>query len=154
MKDSGTYLVPTITPSRRMLSLEDKSKLPYYIRDKVELIGDVPFENFRKCLKAGLKMAAGTDAGTNFNPHGELLFEMKVMESLGMPLMKVIKAATGNAAEALGVENQVGTLEAGKMADIILVKGNLSKDLNVLKDLSHVIINGRSFNFKKPLPTL
>jgi imidazolonepropionase-like amidohydrolase len=92
-------------------------------------------ENMRRFIKAGVKffMATDSEAFLNFQQEDPDANEMRYMVELGMTPMEAILAATRNGAEALGILDQVGTLEAGKLADVIIVPGNPLADLEVMK---------------------
>ncbi|RMD86093.1 MAG: amidohydrolase family protein, partial [Calditrichaeota bacterium] len=90
--------------------------------------------------KAGVKIAFGTDSGVS--PHGENAREFQYMVEAGMPPMKAIQAATLVAAQLLGVEDRLGTIEKGKIADVIAVDGNPLDDITVLQHVTFVMKEG------------
>ena len=144
MRVRGTFHVPTLLAlEQAVVRFED---LPEFMRTKVDKIRDLPYETFRRSHEAGVRVAAGTDGGSFFNPHGGLAGEVALMVRSGLSHMAAIKAATSGAAEALGIEQKVGTIEPGKVADIILVDGNPLKDLSALERISRVIGNGKLVN--------
>jgi imidazolonepropionase-like amidohydrolase len=100
-------------------------------------------KTFEKAYKRGVKIAFGTDAGVF--PHGENYREFIYMTEVGMPNLEAIQAATLNAALLLGVENTLGTLESGKIADIIAVSGNPDQDIKVMKDVIFVMKEGKVY---------
>jgi imidazolonepropionase-like amidohydrolase len=90
-------------------------------------------ESIRMAREAGVLIAAGTDAGTPFNLHGRNLNEIKLLVDYGgLAPMAAIEAGTRIAARVLGVENELGTVAAGKIADLVLVAGNPLEDIGVL----------------------
>jgi imidazolonepropionase-like amidohydrolase len=97
-------------------------------------------------VKAGVRIAMGTDAGTPFNPHGRNAQELRRMVEFGMTPMMAIEAATASAAALLGLEQEIGTIEAGKQADLILVNGDPLDDIALLeepKNVEYVIQGGK-----------
>ncbi|TMC77284.1 MAG: amidohydrolase family protein, partial [Chloroflexi bacterium] len=86
---------------------------------------------------------AGTDAGTPFNPHGDLALELAKMVEFGLPPMLALVAATSNAARLLRMDDQIGSVEQGKLADVILVDGNPLLDIGVMRRPSFVMKSGR-----------
>ncbi len=126
-KKHGTYYVPTITAGR---SVGDSAKMAGYYPDiitpKALAVGPLIQATFGRAYKAGVKIAFGTDAGVF--KHGKNWLEFTYMIEAGMPAMDVIKAATINAADLLGVKDQLGSIEAGKLADIVAVDGDPLKD--------------------------
>jgi imidazolonepropionase-like amidohydrolase len=93
-------------------------------------------------IAAGAKILAGTDAGALGVEHGDLWWELALLVEAGLPPLKAINAATGLAAEALGMGNQVGTLTSGKQADIIAVEGNPLEDIRCLRQVCKVFKGG------------
>ena len=97
--------------------------------------------NFQKAIEFGVKIAAGTDSGTNYTPHGILPKELELYVEFGMTAKQAILSATKVAAQLLGLEKEIGTLESGKEADLILVKGNPLKKITDLQNI-HLVIKG------------
>ena len=102
--------------------------------------------SLRRAHEMGVPIAMGTDAATPYNFHGENAMELEYMSQAGMSAMDCIVASTKNAARALGCENKVGTLEAGKLADLIVVNQNPLENLKSLadrKNIEHVMQGGK-----------
>ncbi|MBC6951888.1 amidohydrolase family protein, partial [candidate division KSB1 bacterium] len=120
MKQNSVYWVPTITAGK---SVADSAKIPGYyspiVVPKALSIGPMIQETFRRAYKAGVPIAFGTDAGV-FR-HGRNAMEFQYMVEAGMPPMAAIKSATYHTAKLLGKLDELGTLEAGKIADVIAV---------------------------------
>ena len=150
MKMFGTYYVPTIMAGKWV---EEKAKIdgffPEIVRPKAAQIGPLIHNTFSMAYSMGVKIAFGTDSGVS--AHGENAKEFVYMVEGGMPPMKAIQSATMEAAKLLKVENQLGSLESGKLADIIAVKGNPLKDISVLQQVAFVMKDGKVF---KDTPTL
>ncbi len=127
MKQKGTWYVPTIIAGR---FVADKAKEPGYfselVRPKAEAIGPQLQETFAKAYKAGVKIAFGTDSGVS--AHGDNWREFGYMIESGMPVLKALQSATKNAAQLLGEWDTLGSLDAGKHADIVAVPGNLAAE--------------------------
>ena len=142
MKERGTYYVPTISAGR---FVAEKAKIDGYfppiIRPKAAAIGPVIDETFADAYRAGVKIAFGTDCGVC--PHGSNGSEFVYMVEGGMPAMAAIQSATKTAAEVLGIEGQVGTLDAGKFADIVAVPGNPIDDISLMERVSFVMKGGK-----------
>ena len=141
MKQYGTYLVPTIIAGK---STADSAKIQGYysaiVTPKALATGPLIQATFAKAYKTGVKIAFGTDAG--FYAHGKNWKEFVYMNEAGMPVLECIKAATVNAADLLGVSATLGTIEKGKLADIIAVDGDPVKDVNVMEKVSFVMKDG------------
>jgi imidazolonepropionase-like amidohydrolase len=142
MIDRGTYIVPTLLPGHRIISNGQAGRVPPWITEKSLVSAERHRESFAAAVKSGLKIAAGTDAGTPFNPHGDLAAELKLMVDYGLRPADAIVAATRNAAENLGLLQDTGTIEVGKRADLILVDGDPVADISYLSRVSHVVSNG------------
>lgn len=143
-KKFGTYLVPTIIAGK---STADSAKIPGYYSDivtpKALVTGTKIQATFAKAYKAGVKIAFGTDAGVYM--HGKNYLEFAYMMEAGMPAMEAIKSATISAATLLGVENILGTIEKGKLADIIAVDGDPVKDILVMGKVVFVMKDGKIY---------
>ena len=144
MKEYGTYLVPTIIAGR---SAADSAKKPGYfppmVAKKALDIGPRIQNTFANAYKAGVKIAFGTDAGVY--AHGKNWIEFKYMTEAGMPILEAIKTATVNAADLLGASNQLGSIEAGKLADIIAVDGDPRQSVDVMGKVKFVMKDGKIY---------
>ena len=141
MKQYGTWLVSTITAGK---ATADSAKIPGYYTDivtpKALTTGSHIQATFAKAYKAGVKIAFGTDAGVY--QHGKNWLEFGYMIEAGMPPMEAIKAATIGAAELLGEKDKLGSIEVGKLADIIAVDGDPLKDPLVFGKVVFVMKDG------------
>jgi imidazolonepropionase-like amidohydrolase len=101
-----------------------------------------------KANAAGVKFVIGDDFGTSAMPHGDYAKELEAyVKGAGLPPLEVIKWATRNGAELLGMKDDLGTIESGKLADLLVVNGDPSADITVLQDRAnlHVIMKGGKF---------
>jgi imidazolonepropionase-like amidohydrolase len=141
MKERGTYYVPTISAGR---FVAEKSKIDGYfpdvVRPKAAAIGPQIQSTFAKAWKAGVKIAFGTDQGVA--PHGDNGLEFVYMVDAGMPPMAAIKSATSVGAELLGMEKDLGTVDAGKLADLVAVPGDPLFDITAMTKVAFVMKNG------------
>lgn len=141
MKEKGTYYVPTITAGR---FVGEQAKVPGYyhplVVPKALEIGPQIQQTFAKAYKRGVKIAFGTDAGVF--PHGENAKEFGFMVEAGMPPMEAIKSATVVNAGILGMADKVGTLEAGKLADIVATDENPLTNIKTTEKVSFVMKDG------------
>jgi imidazolonepropionase-like amidohydrolase len=140
-KQYGTWYVQTLTAGR---SVADSAKKPGYypavVAAKAIEIGPQLLGTFAKAYKAGVKIAFGTDAGVY--KHGMNWLEFTYMIEGGMKPMDAIKAATINAADLLGMKDQLGSIEVGKLADIVAVDGDPLKDSKVFGKCVFVMKEG------------
>jgi imidazolonepropionase-like amidohydrolase len=141
MKKHGTYYVPTIMAGDEVARLADEGDfLPAVVRPKARAIGPVIQSTFAKAYKAGVKIAFGTDSGVS--PHGDNAREFELMAGLGMPPMEVIQSATMEGAKLLRIADDLGSIEAGKIADLVAVKGDPLQDMSLMKDVKFVMKDG------------
>jgi len=120
--------------------------IPEYAVEKAKQAQEVHFQSFDQAHGAGVKIAMGTDAATPFNRHGENALELQLMVEAGMTPMEAIVATTRTGAEVLGLAEQVGTVEVGKLADLLVVAGDPLADISVLQDkqkIEVIIKSGR-----------
>ncbi len=133
MAQRGVFLVPTLKVGWDII-LAKKSNIPEWIMQKnVESQGEAA-QSLKMAYEAGVPIVMGSDVGTPLNVHGENALEVYWMEQAGLSKMDALVAATGNAAKALGWDAWLGTLEAGKVADLIVHEKNPLEDLRLLAD--------------------
>jgi imidazolonepropionase-like amidohydrolase len=144
MKEKGTYLVPTLSAGR---FVAEKSKIdgyfPAVVRPKAAAIGPLMAETFRRAYNAGVKIAFGTDQGVA--PHGDNAREFIYMVEAGMPAMKAIQSATLEAARLVDLDKDLGTVETGKLADLVAVPGDPLADIGVMTKVSFVMKGGKVY---------
>ena len=123
MLDRGTWLVPTLVAPRGVIDAADAgASIPEASVAKAREVVDTHSASFAQAVAAGVKVAMGTDSGVT--PHGQNLRELGLMVEGGMSPMQAIVATTRSAAELMGLESELGTLEPGKRADLVLVEGD------------------------------
>lgn len=144
MIQKNSYLVPTITAGMEVA--ENAKKPGYYpkvVADKARVIGPKIQGTFSRAYKKGVPIVFGTDAGVF--KHGENAREFTYMVEGGMPAMEAIISATSVPAKLLGMGDQIGTLKAGYLADIVAVPGNPLEDIEVMKDVKFVMKEGKVY---------
>ena len=123
MLAAGTWLVPTLVAPRAVLDAVDAgATLPSSVVVKAREVMEFHRASFAKAAAAGVRIAMGTDSGVG--PHGNNLDELVLMAEGGMSPSQVLVAATSSASELMGLEDQLGTVEPGKRADLVVVNGN------------------------------
>jgi imidazolonepropionase-like amidohydrolase len=144
MKEHGTWYVPTIIAGKYV---EEKASVPGYypaqIAAKAKQVGPIIQQTAGKAYKAGVKIAFGTDAAVY--PHGDNAKEFKYMVDAGMPTAFVLQAATTHAAELLKKSKDLGTVEAGKLADVVAVDGDPLANIELMQHVSFVMKDGAIF---------
>ena len=143
MKQHGTYLDADIYNDHYILGEAGKFGLPKEMIDKEKMVGRLQRENFAKAVAAGVKIAFGTDAGVY--PHGDNAKQFHYMVKFGMTPAGAIRAATSSAADLIDRAKDVGTLEAGKYADLIAVTASPLDKIEVLEHVSFVMKGGKIY---------
>ena len=139
MREHGTYLVPTLATRTGIAEM----KLPPQVKVKADLALKQQDNMVRRALATGVKIALGTDAAVY--PHGNNAVEFVLMAADGMPLAQTLRAGTSTAADLLGVANKLGTLDAGKLADVVAVPGNPLDDIRVTQSVFFVMKDGKIY---------
>jgi imidazolonepropionase-like amidohydrolase len=139
MKEKGTYLVPTLSVRSGIA----EAKFPPLVREKADMAMKAQDSLVRRALAIGVKIALGTDAAVY--PHGDNALEFVLMAADGMPNAQALRAGTANAADLLGLANKIGTLESGKLADVVAVPGNPLDDIKVTQSVFFVMKDGTVF---------
>ena len=123
MLEKGTWLVPTLSAPLGVLeAVEAGASMPPQMVAKARDVIDAHRESIRAAVAAGVRIAMGTDSGVG--PHGTNLRELQLMEEVGMSPIDVLVATTSSAAALLGMDDELGTLEAGKRADLVVIDGD------------------------------
>jgi imidazolonepropionase-like amidohydrolase len=122
---------------------------PPALQAKAKAAAEARSEMFRNAVKMGVKISLGTDAAVF--PHGQNAKEFKLMVDLGMAPMEALKAGTSNDAELFGIAQKVGTLEKGKLADIVGMAGDPTTDITATEHVSFVMKEGKII--RSGLPT-
>lgn len=134
------WLVPTLAAPDGILS--GKDTLPEWMMAKTEPIAAKHLENTAAAHRAGVRIVAGTDSGTPFNPHGNLPREIELLHNAGLSLLEVFRAATTVAADALDLKGQVGTLTPGAWADFVVWSSDPLKHVISYKEPIVVVSKG------------
>ena len=143
MAEKGTYLVPT------MSTWDARERLANQMGWSKDQMADIydrkenSIASFKRALQAGVRIATGTDAGGSPARHGFVAREIELMVDSGMTPQAALEASTKVAAELLGVQDQVGTIEVGKQADMVLIDGDPHSDIGALRNVWAVFQGGR-----------
>jgi imidazolonepropionase-like amidohydrolase len=140
MKVKGSYYDPSVYVGEYVIQEFAKKGYPEVILNKARMIAPLIGATFRKAVKAGVKIAYGTDAGVF--PHGLNARQFSFMVKYGLTPMQAIQTATINSADLLGWSNKIGSIEKGKLADIVAVDGNPLENISVLENVSFVMKGG------------
>ena len=143
MRERGTYLVADIYNDEYLMGDAARQGLPKDFLEKERNLGQIQRENFRKAVQAGVKIAFGTDSGVY--PHGWNAKQFAYQVKYGQTPMQAIQSATINAAELIGVAEQIGSIRPGKLADLIAVPGNPLEDITQLERVSFLMKDGKIY---------
>jgi imidazolonepropionase-like amidohydrolase len=139
MKKKGTFLTPTLMASEWIMGKLDN--YPPALQAKAKAATAARSEMFRNAVSMGIKISFGTDAAVY--PHGQNAKEFKLMVDLSMKPIDALKSATANDAELLGIAQKVGTLEKGKLADIVAMPGDPTSDITATERVLFVMKEGK-----------
>jgi imidazolonepropionase-like amidohydrolase len=153
MLEHGVFLVPTLLAPLSVIEIaETTGTIPEWGVRKARETIEIHSDSISKAYKAGVKIAMGTDAGVM--PHGTNLRELGLMCGVGMSPMESIVATTKVAAECLGWQDRVGTLEAGKLADVVVSQRDPLADIRSLEDVNNIVLvmkDGRIVKDTRPV---
>ena len=125
-------LIPTISPLYYVENAGTEVKIPDFVLQKVQEIRPFIFQSFHMAHEAGVVIGMGTDAGTPLNLHGKNLRELKLLVESGFTPAEAMVSGTGIAAKILGLDDRIGTITEGKIADLVMVDGNPLEDIDIL----------------------
>jgi len=131
MAERGVVLVPTLL----VYEYHRESRSPH-VRERAHALRAHHVETVQRALAAGVRIVAGTDAGGHGHPPNAA--ELQHLVVAGLTPMQALQAATSRAAECLGVEREIGTVEKGKRADLVVVDGDPLRDVRLLQDMKRI----------------
>ncbi len=147
MKQRGTYYVPTILAGVTVAErAEEDGYLPEIVRPKAAAIGPAINATFARAYTTGVKIAFGTDSGVS--AHGENWREFVLMTKAGMPPMEAIQSATMETAKLLRIDDRLGSVEIGKVADLVAVEGDPLENISIMGDIRFVMKDGVVYKSK------
>jgi imidazolonepropionase-like amidohydrolase len=140
MTEKGTYLVPTLYAP---MEIGKRGKEFGFSPEQVaaaQRVVERHIRSYQMALKAGVKIAMGTDAGYGPPIHGTNAYELELMVENGMTPMQALMAVTSTAAGLMRIDDKVGTVEEGKLADLVVVDGNPLEDIKILQDKEKILL--------------
>lgn len=143
LTSSGAYVVPTLIALEEEIEAGKAGKIAEWLYRKAQREREAHRSSCSAAIEAGVHLAVGTDSGTPFNPHGRVWREAELLVELGMAPARALVAATRGGAECLGLSSSIGTLEAGKRADLVAVEGDPIADVAALRRVRLVAKAGR-----------
>lgn len=138
MLKRGVFLVPTLLAPLAVLEMGEQSGMPEYGIRKAREVMEAHSESVSRAYKAGVKIAMGTDAAVM--PHGTNLRELGLMVNIGMKPMDALVASTKVGAQCLGWEDDLGTIESGKLADLIITQTDPIRDIRSLENPDNIVL--------------
>ncbi len=139
MERHSVYIVPTLSALATTAACRRGCGIPDSALDKAKAMTKRHQTSFKHAHRRGLLIAMGTDAGTPFNYHGDNAQELERMVAFGMNPMEAILASTSEAARLLGIQDKVGSIERGKLADLVVFDGNPLKNISLLRDRRRIM---------------
>lgn len=139
----GVYLIPTLSAPYFIIKGGTEAGIPEFAVHKTKQVIEEHVKSFRAAHQAGVKIAMGTEQGTPFNVPSNIVQEIRLMVENGMSPEEALSSATRVAAEALGLGDQIGTIEPGKYADILALDGDPLSNLNSLENVTWVMKEGK-----------
>ena len=141
--ERDAWMVSTLIASERLMPHLDDPEMPAHVRDKIRDHTSQEAASLERAIEAGVRIAAGTDAGTGYNPHGGLPEQVALLVRHGMTVERALTAATRDAARAVGLSETHGRLATGRRADLLVVDGDPFADLAALHNVRAVYLGGR-----------
>jgi imidazolonepropionase-like amidohydrolase len=133
MADQGIFLVPTFEVYEHHATVSAP-----HMQERARSLMEIHRESMHQALAAGVKVVAGTDSGGFV--HGDNAREIELLVERGMSPMRAIQAATGWAAECVGLGQEIGTIEKGKLADLLVLEGNPLNDISIIRDQDRMML--------------
>ena len=145
MKEHGTTLVPTIIAAERIIVKGKEAGTPDWAIEKAKQVYDRAHWGVTRCMEEGIPIAFGTDSGTPYNFHGKQAYEFELMVGWGMTPLQALTAATKTASELLRKQDEVGSIEAGKYADVVAFDGDPTEDIKAMTNCTFVMKGGEVY---------
>jgi imidazolonepropionase-like amidohydrolase len=143
LRSRGVFTVPTLTNTFRVVTEGAKGGVPSHVVASATAAWPTMLANAARTWRAGVKMAVGTDAGSWLNPHADIATELRLRVQIGATPLEALTMATRGSAECLGIAKDVGTLEPGKLADLVVLDADPLVDMGALERIHAVFKGGR-----------
>jgi imidazolonepropionase-like amidohydrolase len=143
MLERGIFYVPTLAPTYELVTRGTAAGIPAFMIEQARRTGDAHLDSFRRAREAGLLIAAGNDGGTPFNRADNLVSELERMVAAGMSCTEALATAHSTAAELLRMTDQIGTVEPGKLADLVVLDADPHADISAVRQVHMVIKAGQ-----------
>ena len=150
----NVFVVPTFSIYHKMIEKGIEKGLAPAIVDLTKRCWDMKVERFLKAYKAGVKMVAGTDSGSPTAPHGDFPAELEILVKIGLSPYEALRTGTVNAAQMLGLDREIGTIEAGKRADLTVLSDDPLKNISATRRVEAVFKDGSLYTIHEGELTL
>lgn len=150
LRRRGAFIVPTLANTYRVTTEGERGGVAPYIVKNAARVFPIMLANADRAIRAGVKMALGTDAGSWLNPHTDLATEIRLRVEAGATPLAALGMATLLSAQCLGLEADLGSLEPGKIADIVVLDGDPLVDLTAYERIHRVFKGGVPVNGEEP----
>lgn len=141
----GACIVPTFSIYYKMKETGGRHHLPQYVVDLAARAWDLKVARFVEAYRAGVRVAAGSDNGSPAAPHPDIATELEIFVRLGLTAYEALKAATVDAARLLNLDGEIGTIEAGKRADLVILRDDPLRDISAVRRVDGVVQDGRLY---------
>ena len=141
MLERGTFFVPTLAALYHIVEGGVESGIPEFVFEKASRASDAQLDSVRRAYEAGVRIAAGNDGGTAFNLADNLCSELEQLVAAGLSPAEALDAANGVAAELLRMSDQIGTVEPGKLADLVVLDADPLADISAVRQV-HAVFKG------------
>ena len=143
MLERNTTYVPTFAPGYEAIERGTEFGIPVFMIEKAQRASDAHLDSFRRAREAGVRIAAGNDGGTPFNRADNLACELERMVDAGMSCVEALDTAHRTAADLLRMSKQIGTVEPGKLADLVVLDADPQADIRAVRQVYMVIKAGQ-----------
>jgi imidazolonepropionase-like amidohydrolase len=143
MLERGTFFVPTLASMYHVVTQGAASGIPAFVLEKAKRANDAHLDSLRRAREAGVRIAAGNDGGTPLNRADNLVSELERLVVAGMSPAEALSTAHREAAELLRMADQIGTVEPGKLADLVVLNADPLTDISAVRQVHMVFKNGR-----------
>lgn len=141
----NVFVVPTFSIYHKMIEKGIEKGLAPAIVDLTKRSWDMKVERLLKAYKAGVKIVAGTDSGSPTAPHGDFAAELEILVKIGLTPYEALRTATANASQMLGLDREIGTIEAGKRADLTVLSDDPLKNISATRRVEAVFKDGNLY---------
>jgi imidazolonepropionase-like amidohydrolase len=145
LRERDGFIVPTFSIYYKMKETGASHHLAPYVVDLARRAWELKVERFREAYRAGVHVAAGSDNGSPAAPHPDIATELEIFVHVGLSPYEALRAATVEASRLLGLEREIGTIEAGKRADLVVLGHNPLSDISAVRRVEGVIKDGHLY---------